>query len=299
MGLLLVTALACKPKPPPPVVRTVYSGPLLSTPDLMARLAENAAPLRTLWARHDFAVSFLDKNDRVRTFDGDGVLLIRKPSRTSPPRTPVEIRLQGSKDIVGPVFDLGANRDRAWLTLLADIDALYWLPQPGAAVDDPAEESGESLSVPIRPDLVADVLGIADLPTDLTRFPSPVVRFDEDADAYRVLMVESAADETHLAASRELVADRASLRITQVNVYGRDGRLILRSDLSGHRAVSESVAALVPTDIVLTMPQSRATMRLILRGMQPTRNNLPSDISFRFPDPPPVSNVVRLSAGNP
>jgi len=287
--LVLIPALACRPKPPPPVV-AVYGGALMSASVLVARLAENAAPLRTLWARHDFAVTVLDRNDKPRSFDGDGVLLLRKPPAGSAAGTPVEVRLQGSKDVMGQVFDLGANRERAWLTLLADIDTMYWLPQ-GAEVA--ATKPGEA-TIPARPDLVADVLGIADWGTDLTQFPTPVLRYDSAADAYVLTFIQSAPDGLSLVTRREVHVDRASLKVVRVLLFSLDGRVAVRSELGRHAALSPKNPVLVPTDIVMSFPQSKATIRLTLRNMQASRNNLPGDVSFRFPSPPPVANVVRL-----
>lgn len=292
--LFLLPALACKPKPPPPTAVTTYTGPLMATPQLVAALSENSRPLRTLWARHDFSVSFLDDNGKVRSFDGDGVLLIRKPPAGSPSGTPVELRLQGSKDVMGQVFDVGANKERAWLTLLADIDTMYWLAQ-GAEI--PPAGPGKP-NIPVRPDLIADVLGIADVPTNLAGYPTPVMRFESAADAYVLMFVEPSQEETHLVTRRELWVDRSTLRVTKVLLFAPDGRLAVQSDLAKHEPLSGTAttqrSTLVPTDITLTFPQSRTTMRLTLRSLQPSRNNLPSDVSFKFPTPPPVPKVIRL-----
>lgn len=286
-SVILLTG--CQPPPPPPKPQPVlYSGPLLTTPQIVQGLQARYAPLRTIWSRHDFAVSVLDNRGRVRTLDGEGVLLLRK--RNPGTEGPTDLRLTGTKDIAGTVFDLGANRERAWLTLHGDIDTLYWLPQGAEPVDPRA--------VPIRPDLVAEVLGVSDWVTDLSRYPTPVVTYQSDSDTYRITLVEPAppvqGGGIYLKSAREVWVDRSTLMIKRIVFYASDARPAVEANLGNWVALRGTAGAFVPTDISLSFPLSKATMRFTLRDPVASRNNLPSDISFRFPAKLPVSKEVRL-----
>lgn len=333
VGAVMLAALAgCRSRPAAVAPgRPAYDGPLLTVERLVAELSGRAAPVRTLWARHDYVVSFPEPlrnrpgESRTRTLDGDGVLLVRKPPPGSPASTPTELRLQGSKDVLGTVFDLGSNRERAWLILYGDIDTMYWTSAAADAWGDhtghEAEPDVETTSegsepsatpMPVRPELLADVLGLSDWNTDLTRYPTPVLRYEGVEDAYVLTMVEPAPTGLHLVGRREFWVDRATLRIRRVVLRGSDGREVVRSDLSGYAllelarseaatpgkeagsAERPTTAAWVARDISVVFPQSGTTMRLVLRSVASRRGALPSDASFRFPDPPPVSRVIHV-----
>lgn len=305
-------AAGCRSRPAPAVpVRPTYDGPLLTVEQVVAELAERAGAVRTVWARHDYVVRLLERTrtgERVRTFDGDGVLLLRKPPAGSAAPTPMELRLQGSKDVLGTVFDLGSNRERAWLVLYADIDTMYWTTLGDADTFDADEGAGDSVDparMPARPELLAEVLGVSDWSTDLTRYPTPVMRYESDADAYVLTLVEPAPTGLHLIGRREYWVDRGTLEVRRVVLRGRDGREVVRSELAdygevedvrGGRAASGGSGGTgrLARDITVAFPQSGTTIRLTLRSVSARRGALPSDASFRFPDPPPVQRVVRV-----
>lgn len=308
MGL----AAGCRSRPAPAApVRPAYDGPLLTVEQVVAELAARAGAVRTVWARHDYVVRLLERTrtgERVRTLDGDGVLLMRKPPAGSAASAPVELRLQGSKDVLGTVFDLGSNRERAWLVLYADIDTMYWTTLGEADAfdaDDGAGDAGEPARMPARPELLAEVLGVSDWSTDLTRYPTPVMRYESEADAYVLTLVEPAPTGLHLVGRREYWVDRATLQVRRVVLRGRDGREVVRSELADYGEVegarggaAEPGAAVgagrLARDITVVFPQSGTTIRLTLRSVSARRGALPSDASFRFPDPPPVQRVVRV-----
>jgi len=172
---------------------------------------------------------------------------------------------------------------------------MWWLPQGSGASVDPA-------MVPVRPDLVADVLGVGDWVADVSRYPAPVVVYDPARDAYRVTMVEPVAAEGRegqraaqgLIARREVFADRLTLMIQRIVFYGADGRPVVEADLSKWAGVAGTAGGFAPMDIVLSLPLSRATMRFALRDVAATRNGFPADRSFAFPAEPGVSKVIRL-----
>lgn len=292
--------IGCCPKPPPPEPQPVlYEGPLASEQEVVGRLSAANAQVRTIWTRQDFAVSIRDRKDRVHTADGDGTLLLRKPEAGS--GLPTELRLKGNKDVLGEVFDLGANRERAWLILRHDIDTMYWMNQGSTVEIDPA-------TLPARPDLVAEVLGLGDVSTDLAVPPAPVMRFDSDKDCYVLTFVEPAkSGPDRMVTRREIWVGRSDYRPRQVVLYAPDGRVAVRSELKQWAPLAGSAGSgggvggglgggFVPTDITLFFPLSRSTMRFTLREPAASRNGFPKDASFVFPRDPGVSNVEQLDA---
>lgn len=311
--VLAGTGCQTPPQPPAPkTARELYTGPLHPLSQILQVLAQRSNGIRTLWCRHDFAVSVRDAQGRVRTLDGDGVLLLRKPAAsagaTAVPVSaqtagseqvgsgPTEIRLTGSKDIAGQVFDLGAGKTAAWLTLLGDIDTMWYM----GTTDPAALARIDPAIVPVRPDLVADLLGMQDWSTDTSRWPVPVLTYDADADEYVLTLVEptpsaSVSGGASLITRRQVHLARTNLVITRIVFFGADARPVATSLLSGWQQMPGAPAGtIVPTDITLLLPLSRANLRLTLRDLAARKGNLPADVSFKFPEKAPAGKVIRL-----
>ena len=165
--------------------------------------------------------------------------------------------------MVNDVFDLGANREAAWCVMGGDEDKMWWLPQGSGAEVDPK-------MVPVRPDLVAEVLGVGDWvgrPREV-----PVARGGLRPGAGRVPDHDGRARQRgwhgagFVARPREVFADRRTLMIQRIVFYGAGrppgGRRRTSRSGSPSRGRSGGVA---PSDIVLSLPLSRATMRFALR----------------------------------
>jgi hypothetical protein len=280
------------PKPPEPkVARELYTGPLHKLSQVLMVLGQRSNGVRTLWCRHDFAVSVRDGKGNVRTLDGDGVLLLRKPEAGTSGVT--EIRLTGSKDIAGQVFDLGASKTSAWLTLLGDIDTMWYF----GTTDPAALARIDPAIVPVRPDLLADLLGVQDWSTDTSRWPVPVMTYDAEGDEYVLTLVEppAAPNGASLITRRQVHVARTNLVIRSITFYGVDGRPVATSMLDKWQALAGAPAGtIVPTDITLLLPLSKANLRLTLRDVATRKGNLPADISFKFPEKAPAGKVIRL-----
>src|SRR5688572_33205222 len=95
--------------------------------------------------------------------------------------------------------------------------------------------------IPIRPDLLMEVLGVFTIDPNLQRFPAPVMRFNNDEDAYMFTWIMPQVD--RFVAVKEVWYDRKTMRPRLVNLFGREGRILLRAYLSKHRPVKiEGVA---------------------------------------------------------
>lgn len=285
-AILLLCALhGCGPKNPPRVKG--YFGPTEPMADVVAKVNQNNSALPTLWASIDrVRFQFTDDNGKAQdeTLDG-GAMLYRQQPRS--------VRLSGDKLPLGNVFEMGSNESVYWLAIKKGPETAWW-----GRYEHLGKECSQS--IPIRPDLLMDVLGIAAFDPDFTRQPAPVMRFNNDADAYTFLWVAQFGD--RYVATREIWYDRASKRPTHVILFDVNGRVVLRAFLGGHKPVQiENVPAeqwpIVAREYDLFFPETGAKVVLKLDQVKLKNRGAPSQATFNFsPDARRlgVSKVIQL-----
>src|SRR5690606_37187725 len=106
----------------------------------------------SLWARHSFEATVVDGKGKSHFVNGDGVLLYRRPGH---------MLVVGNKDIAGKIFEIGTTPERYWLTLIPESDTMWW------GKYEHVDKLGADAPIPIRPDLVMEVLGIEPIDTNL------------------------------------------------------------------------------------------------------------------------------------
>lgn len=212
-GLLLL-ASGCQPAPPPQPAK-FYSGPTQSMREVVAEINQNNNRIPTLWAQLDYRATLVDK-DRGTTniVSGDGALLYSRP---------MSLLLRGNKDIAGTVFELGSNDNEFWVKVAADTDTTWWGHY--ANLGKPCCKP-----VPIRPDLILQVLGVSVFDTNFLDQPVPVMRFNNDADAYMFVWNVKGMD--RWLAQKEIWYDRVTKLPELVLLFDDNGRVILRAYLS-------------------------------------------------------------------
>lgn len=259
-----------------------YFGPTLALHGLVDGINQNNQKLPTLWSTIGFEANIVDDKGKAHFVNGDGVLLYRKPG---------EMRLIGQKPGT-TLFEMGSTPERYWLTMIPETDTMWWghyrnLNKPG------------SQPIPLRPDLVMEVLGIANQPANLLEAPAPSMRFNNDADAYMVVWSEPRGD--HQVAVKEVWYDRQTLRPILVVLFDPNGRIILRAYLSKHEKIALADVPReqwpeVATQFDLLFPDSRSTLSLTLKSPKLNKNNIPNAGSIRFPENPGVSNIIQIDA---
>lgn len=282
LALLLALAAGCRSAPQAPQ-RKAYYGPLEAPSAVVDAINRNNAAVSTLWARGSFQASFVDGGAR-RFLSGDLVLLYRAPG---------DLRLRGDAGAVGRAFDLGINRALYWLAAGGSVDTMWY-----GRVDRADEVDPEDL--PIRPDLLPDVLALRPVDTRLRALPAPTLRFDNEQDAWVLLWVEPG--EQRWSAVRELWYDRASKRPFRVKLYDANGRAVVDGELSRHRPLVAADAASphVPTLYRVSFPLSGARLSMQLVHVAATRNGAPNARSFGFPgEGAGVSQVISLDRDPP
>ncbi len=290
---LVLTAFAvagCIPKGQPPTGKILYSGPTDAMSVVLAKVRRNNAAVETLWSRHDFEATIYDDKGHSHYVAGNGLLTYRKPHN---------FRLDGDVAGAGRVFQLGSNDDRFWATIGADVDTMYWAHWQNA-------DKACAKPMPVRPDLVVEVLGITDIPDDMLTDPTPVMRYNNAADAYMIVWSTKGPDQYYPV--KEIWYDRATLQPRMVNLFDPRGRITLRAYLSKFKPVppaeGETPAPNTPRPTIAThydllFPETRDKMVFDLRNPVSSYKGAPNDRTFRFPDNPDVSKVDQIDANCP
>jgi hypothetical protein len=137
--------------------------------------------------------------------------------------------------------------------------------------------------MPVRPDLILDVLAIGAIDTDLSSEPYPVLRFDNDDDAY---IVDSIVRQpSRLIIRKEVWYDRATLLPSKVILYDDNGRAVLIALVGDFDRLGGAAAApLLPTRYDLFFPDTGSKMQFVLRDEMLTKNGIPHPGSIHLPD---------------
>ena len=247
---------------------------LLPMVQVINAINANNQKISTLWATLNYSATIVDHGKAHSVSSDDGVLLYNAPT---------DFRLVGKKEFVGTVFDVGSNDRLFWLEVVPGTNQMWW-----GTYADLVQVNTESLPIPIRPDLVMEVLGVGVINTDFNALPVPTMRYDNAADAYILIFNLKAPD--RWVAEKEVWYDRASLRPRKVILYDVNGRPVLRASLSQVRKVQmvdESNSAnwpLVPGDYKLFFPDSGSRMEFALKDVRLKKGKIPNPASFRLPD---------------
>jgi hypothetical protein len=275
---LLIMFSGCKSQREPRIVG--YFGPTETLTDVVAQINANNRQIPTLRAAGEFEANIVDANKRKQFVNGSVVLLMRKP---------YEFRMVGRKDVAGQVFELGSTENEYWMIVRPEADTMWW------GTYDQIEHADPTL-IPIRPDLLMQVLAVGDLDTDLTREPAPVMRFNNDADAYMLVWVVRSPD--RFIAQREIWYDRQTKRPKLVLLFDENGRIVVRAYLSDHKAIAVDQNSSPPTIAArykIFLPDSGTRLEMKLEDVKLTQNGVPKEGSIRFPgESAGVSNIVRV-----
>lgn len=190
------------------------------------------------------------------------------------------------------VFELGSDGETFWLAIPTE-KLLY--------IGTFAGLNPEALAqLPVRPDLVLEVLGITPLPADLLAPPVPMLRYNPDSNVYMLTFAEPAGDAAtpRWQVVKEVWYDRATLLPTNIILFDPDGRPVLRAYLSRHEEIEASEGGEGPTVATryeLYFPQTRSTMQIDLgKELHLKRRGFPREQSFRVPDRSLFERVIDL-----
>jgi hypothetical protein len=218
MAVLVFFLNGCCPAPPQ---ARFYNGPTESLDAVVAQVNRNNSNIPGFFARLDYSATIIDKQrNKTEDFSGDGRLLYTRPR---------SLLLKCNKDIVGPIFELGSNDSDFWFKVLVGDSAEWWGHY--ANLGKPCCKP-----IPIRPDLMLEVLGVGLFDTNFLQEPVPVMRFNNEADAY--MFVWNLRAENRWIARKEIWYDRVTKSPELVRLFDEDGRVILQARLSEPAPVS-------------------------------------------------------------
>jgi hypothetical protein len=264
----------------PPRTRPKYTGPTLPLVEVINRINENNRRIPTLFARHEIEADIVEEG-KSRFINADGTLFVRKPR---------ELWLRGRK-VIDDIFEMGSTGEVYWFTVYGNENTRWWGHYRN--VGKPC-----SKDIPIRPDLIGEVLSITDVNTNLTEWPAPTIRYNNDLDVYMVQWHSPLPD--RLVTEREVYYDRATLLPLKVILFDPHGRPALRANLSGHEPVEiEGVPReqwpRIATYYDLLFPETGSKMRMRLTSVElRSSTGHPREGTIRFRDDPEVAKVIQL-----
>jgi hypothetical protein len=266
--------------------RLAYEGPTDPMVDVVAAINRNNAAVPTMWASVGYKATVVDDKKRPHTANGDGVLMYRAPR---------DMRLVGYMTGAGTIFELGSTADRYWLVLKPEMETMWWGRHRN--VGKPCV----SQDIPIRPDLVMEVLGVATINTNFNEVPAPTMRFDNERDVYAFVWNGKLPD--RWAALKEVWFDRATKLPIRVLLYDVNGRVTLRAELAGHKPVEvpgrqRGEWPKVASQYNLYFPDSGTVMEFHLGDVMLDKRGTPTRKGIDFPDPRKagVRDVIQVDA---
>lgn len=256
--------------------RTTATGVDLASTLTLAELTEevnrNNRAITSLWASGYFEASLREEREGpVTSVNGDLTLMYLADDR---------LLIRAKKPGID-VFELGSNGETFWLALPTE-NLLYI----GSFANLDPEATAR---LPVRPDLVLEVLGVTPLPSDLLAPPVPMLRYNPDNSAYMLTFAEPLDGGAHprWQVVKEAWYDRETLLPSNIILFDRDGRPVLRAYLRNHQEidVSGGTNPVTATRYDLYFPQTGSTMRIDLdRELLLKRRGFPREQSFRVPD---------------
>lgn len=275
----------CNGTTPPTTRPYIPPDQTLSLAELIERLNAARAPLTSLYLESTGEGGFEanlreSRSDPARFVNGDIVAMYLAPDK---------LRLKGKKAGPGDVFDLGSDGERFWLYLPTEKQLSYGT----FAGLDP--ETARQL--PVRPDLVLQVLGVTPLDADLLKTPAPTLRFNPDSDVYMLTYSEPVdGPPPRWNVVKEVWYDRATLLPKLVVLFDANGDPVMRAYLSRHVPVGGDGPRLA-SRYDLYFPESGGTMWLSFDEMNlrnPQNRSFPRASSFNPPSPADVPNARNL-----
>lgn len=256
--------------------RIGWNGPTEPMWKVVQGVNANASKITTLRVPHNYDALILDQNDKEHRFSGGGYLLFRKPDDL----------LLTAKVVTQDAFTVGGNAGRYWFTVPSE-DTMWW----GMKSNVGGEKASQ---IPIRPDLLPEVLGVHEIDTNFGQPPVPVMRFNNDEDAYMFTWTVPLRD--RWAVVKEVWYDRQTLLPILVNLFDENGRIVIKAKLGDHQEVEGANGGKLATTIRLVFlgVNRQSQMDFRLHDPQARFKNLPNDASFAFPEEPGVGKIIEI-----
>jgi hypothetical protein len=255
-----------------------YYGPTQTLSQVIGQVNANNAKITTLRAAHSFEATLVDDKGKSRSFSGDGYLLFTKPAKL----------LLTAGGII-KYFEIGSNDDTYWFTAYPDEVSTQWYGRKDRLTDESARQ------IPIRPDLLLEVLGVSEINDDFLAPPVPVMRFNNDARAYMFTWNRPLTN--RWVAEKEVWYDVDTKLPKLILLFDANGRIILRAYLSDHKPIPET-GGTIATRYELFFPENKSQMSFHITDLRPYiikgKIKIPNPGSFAFPQEPGVKKQIEI-----
>ena len=286
-ALLALLVVGCRGSVKP-VSSTYNNAPTVPLDTLLSRINANAGQINTLVMDGRFTATLANGKGGFDNLDGGIQIVHTKPNQI---RVGTEVAVVGQR-----AFDLGSNGQTYWMSAFGKVDTTWYGKPRGTAEVDPR--------LPIAPELLIDVLGVATLNDDLLAQPIPTLRYNPDQAVYMLTWHQPIKD--RWVTLREVWYDRETFLPTVVILFDRNGRAQLRAKLSDYRPITlqtpaaDGAAPRVAHRYELFFPEPRSALRFTLDNAWDEHNGAPSRRSYAFnPSRVATSTVINLDEPTP
>ncbi len=248
-------------------VRQPYYGPTLPLTDVILQINQQNSQITSLRCEGTFSTTLIDPQTRQSdSFTGD-LTLLYMPQRN--------LKLVGKK-IGTTVFEIGSNQDRYWLTVPEKARTMWW-------GNHQLTGSRVGRVLPVRPDLLAEVLSVQSIDSDLLKEPVPTIRFNNDQDCYMLTWSVLLPDRWVI--QKEVWYDRQTLSPRLVNLFDDNGRIILSAYLLKPETVDGyDPAVKIASVYKIFFPESGSQFDIKLDILAKSQRGVPRLASFNFPE---------------
>lgn len=246
--MLAAVCCGCAPKSPGTgIERGPVPGEPESIQEVIARVNRNAAGMDFLLRGGVTATGEFAHGDKLESFELHGPLLYRRPRN-------LYLKLEH----VGGTLEAGSNQDGFWLWEKFQSPRYSWGRHDQMVGDFDAD-------LPLRPDLLAEVLGLGDLPMDTKGPLGPAMWVGPLS--YELIFLDR--DESgQIRLSKAIDVDRHEPFLVKSLVYFRyDGRPIVQARLDDYEPIAGS-AVLMPRRIRIDWLPDRGWVELRFTTMQ-------------------------------
>lgn len=254
-----------------------------STEEIVRTVNANASKIdRPVYAQPVHVLAdFTDDYGHRRRFNLDGALLVRKPR---------DFRLDLKHPLGERVLQVGSNENDYWCWIVPEV-ATYWWGRHQHAGKTCAD------SVPLRPEQLAEALGMNELPDDPQQYVGPLRLFGNQYDR---LLFSSRNQAGGLSVEREYWVDRKPPYLIRVvlfrDEYGRRG---MSAVLDDYRALWRGGPYLAHKISVMWPPDSGRTeggqLELVVDRWGPPPGRISPRAFVRPPEAPPgVARMIQV-----
>lgn len=250
LGLLLASLCGCPDGKPPPWPHS--TGPIERENPMervVGRVNANSAWLNFVLEAHgEVKAQHMKPDGKPEPFDGTVALIYRRPR---------DLAMKLEHTLGGDVVQAGSNAEEFWVWKKLNEDVYWW----GRHAELNAKAAAK---LPIRPDQLAEVLGVSGLPSrpDAQRGP----QFDVYSDYYQLTYF--ATDNGRRYACKRINIDRRwPYLVCGLEFLSPKGRVTAVAHLGGYAKV-DGTAVMMPHEVWIDWPAQQEYLHMKFHQMQ-------------------------------